>query len=38
MDIAAAGWKNNRSTDAKKRTGAADALKQRLRWHTFDEI
>jgi hypothetical protein len=38
VDIAAAGWKNNQSTDAKKRTGAAGALKQRLRWHTFDEI
>ena len=38
MDIASETWKNNRSSDAKKRTAAATALKERLRWKPFEEI
>ena len=37
-DIASETWKNNRSTDAKKRTTAANELKERLRWKAFEEI
>jgi hypothetical protein len=38
LDIANETWKNNRSTDAKKRTSAASSLKDRLRWRAFEEI
>jgi hypothetical protein len=38
IDIAAGTWKNNRSSDAKKRSSAAASLKERLRWKTFEEI
>jgi hypothetical protein len=38
IDIATETWKDNRSSDAKKRTAAATALKERLRWKPFEEI
>jgi hypothetical protein len=38
IEIANATWKGNRSGDAKKRSAAVNALKERLRWKTFEEI
>jgi hypothetical protein len=38
LNIASEIWKDNRSTDAKKRTTAATSLKERLRWRAFEEI
>ena len=38
MDISSETWKDNRSTDAKKRATATAALKERLRWKPFEEI
>jgi hypothetical protein len=38
VDIATETWKDNRSGDAKKRMTAAAALKERLRWKTFEEV
>ena len=38
IEIANATWKSNRSGDAKKRSAAANALKERLRWKPFEEV
>ena len=38
IDIANTTWKNNRASDAKRRSAFAASLKERLRWKPFDEI
>lgn len=37
-DIAAQAWKDNRGADEKKRTSAVVALRERLRWRTWEEL
>lgn len=37
-DIANGVWKNNKGAKGEKRTQAANALKQQLRWLSWDEV
>lgn len=38
VDVAMETWKSNRSGDAKKRMTVSTALKDRLRWKSFEEV